>query len=164
MNTPAKYQLPEEVENDPYHPQNTSFEAGQRRIIRAIEHHTTKLQPKQVEIAKQAHIGKKIKDIALAVNQAPQTVSITLKKPKVRYLLNLLERLKYHRDGASDIHRRQMLWEMAVDNQHDDPRTAIAALQELNKMAGTYPNSNESNPNINITINADQLPRTVLDG
>ena len=61
-------------------------------------------------------------------------------------------------------HRKNILYQILVDNQETDPRVAITCIQEMNKMDGVGKEDLNKQPSqVTIVINQDQMPKTVLD-
>ena len=145
---------------DPYHPANESYFRTEQALKRAIVDQSLKCRQRHVEIAKLRVRGLNIADIAEQASCHPQTVGHILKRPEVKELIELLHHLSLHLEGPSIELRKRKLWEMAIDNQQDEPKTAISAIQEMNRMDGVGKDVKDSK--IEITIN-NQLGRGPLD-
>lgn len=165
--TPAMSDHPVEYEYidpsfqlDPYHPANESYFRTEQALKRAIVDQSLKCRQRHVEIAKLRVRGLNIADIAEQASCHPQTVGHILKRPEVKELIELLHHLSLHLEGPSIELRKRKLWEMAIDNQQDEPKTAISAIQEMNRMDGVGKDVKDSK--IEITIN-NQLGRGPLD-
>ena len=76
-------------------------------------------------------------------------------------LLRTLIHLDQHHEGINLRIRKSMLNEIAIDNKIDDPRLTVTAIQELNRIDGTY--EREANKPQVIIINNGTFPRGALD-
>lgn len=165
-------QLPDAVLVDKYHPHGDAFTTNLRNIQRAIVTASSKMRPKHVEVVKLYHTGihKSLTKIADHSKLHPSTVRKIVQSPDGLALLTLLRHYAAALEGPRVSQRKHILWRIAVDNEEDNPRIAIAAVAELNRMdmvqhqIESTPNPNGPAPMVNITINQDQLPRTTLDG
>ena len=107
-------------------------------------------------------LGKSFKDVGKQLKLTPKTISVYSRDPEVRRLIALLRYKDQLNDGPNHEHRKAVLWRVAKDNEKKRPNTTISAIQEINKMSGTY--HDQTTPTgINIQINNEVLPRTLLD-
>lgn len=160
----AEYQeaLPDHVALDPYHPDNDEYTKTERRLRALCVTAAKKMRPKHVDIITMHVLGTKNADICQKVGLGSATVSKVLNDPKNDELKAILHHLNRHREGATLNHRKGILYRIAIDNEQNRPNTSISAIQEINKMTGVY--QEQSTPNkIQIVINNELLPRTVLD-
>lgn len=157
---PHQY-LPPEVQMDEYHPANQQFFKDLKALERALVDISQQLGHRHTQIVKMRHKGMRPTDIAEEIGVTATTVSVVTKKPLAQRMLALLEHLSQHRDGPNIDQRKRTLWEIVVDNQETDPKTAIAALQEMNKMDGVGKDRVDSK--IEVTINQNLMPRGALD-
>jgi len=153
----------EQFDADPYHPDSDPYMARERRIRRMLVDQSAKMRPKQVESVKQAAQGRSYKEIAKNLGLTPTTVSKHVRSPEGRELLNLIRTMQAHRSGPTAEHRAGILYRIAVDNEKDKPTVTISAIQEINKMEGSYKRDESDNTKIQIVINNDLMPRTTLD-
>ncbi len=158
--------LPPEYLLDEYHPANDEFIKNIKQLEREIMMLANTLKPAHVAMIKLCVTGVPTKDIAKQHSVTPTTVSRVINTPVAKKIKALLAHHTLAMDGPNVSQRVRMLWEIAKDNQKKQPRTAIAALETINKMTiAEYELSRQSGGNtIEITINANELPRTVLDG
>lgn len=159
--------LPADLALDPSHPANDNYLRAIQKIRNVIVMQTMRMHPNHVEVIKQAHRGVDVKDIAEAVGLTPETVRNIQKREKGQRLRALLIHLDQALDGPSEAQRKNMLWRIAVKNEEEDPRVAISSVDSLNKMdqaAKQMVAQSTGNMPINITINTELMPRTVLDG
>ena len=89
------------------------------------------------------------------------SISQILARSDVTALLHTLNHLDGHYEGINLRIRKQMLMEIAIDNKTDDPRLTVAAIQELNRIEGTY--EREASKQAMIVINNVTFPRGALD-
>ena len=149
--------------NDQYHPTSDQYLRSIHRVQKAIVQQSSKLTPTQVKIAKLHHRGEKNVAIAREIERSPVTVSKALALGAVQTLIALLQHYQIAVDGPQEAVRRAMLWRIATDNEVPAPKTAIAAVVELNRMAGVG-QANAAPAQTTIIINQDAMPRTTLDG
>lgn len=155
---------------DRAHPENDQYMQGVEHIQRQIMHQTTLLRSKQVQILKSVFAGNNFIETGRLHGTAATTVSRLVKSENGQRLLNLLQ---YHLkliEGPNEAQRRNMLWRMAQADEKLDPKTAIKALAELNKMhyqtkqldqALTTPNAPAAQ--VHIHIDQNLMPRGNLD-
>ena len=153
MNFPAPQYLPPEALLDEHHPHNTGFFRQLNSIKRAMVTAQSHMKQKHVEIIKQASLGTRNKDIAEELGVHAATVGKVIRSEQGKELLTLIRHLSALNEGPSSEQRKRTLWEIVVDNQDDEPKTAIAAIAEMNKMDG-----------IGKEINATLFPKGALDG
>ena len=146
---------------DPYHPNNTTFYQQQNTFKRLIVAQSTKMQANHVKVAKGVMRAVKNKDLALELKLAEGTVSSIKNRDDVKELINLLYHLQALHEGPSIESRKRLLFEITIDNKESEPKTSIAAIQEMNRMDGV--GREKLDTAINITINNDTLPRGALD-
>ena len=159
--------LPPEVAVDQYHPMGDEFMRHLLGLQRAITTVSARLKPRQVAAAKLFHKGKTKVAIAEELGVHQMTIGKWFKLPDMHQLLTLLQHYAATLDGPREEQRRHLLWRVAVDNRDSDPRTAIAAVAEINRMdMNTHTRATGAGgpTTVNVVINQDQLPRTSLDG
>lgn len=152
--------LPIELATDKYHPNNSDFMKQVRMSKNLIVSQSAACHPMHVMIVKGHFAGRTHAQVGLDNNRTPVTVAKTLKRPECQQLLLQLQHHAALWDGPSLNMRNRALSEIYIDNQADDPRTAIAAIAEMNKMAGVY--NEKVDTNINIQIN--MVSKGALDG
>lgn len=156
---------------DRHHPENDAYMKSVEHVQRKIMHQTTLLRPKQVQLLKSVFSGNNYAVTAKLHNTTGQTVSRLVKSPNGQRLLNLLQ---YHLkllEGPNEAQRRNMLWRIAVAEEKVNPKTSIAAVEQLNKMHfqqitidNPLPNGTTAPvPQVVIHINQDLLPKGKLD-
>jgi hypothetical protein len=146
---------------DPYHPNNTSYYQQHNMLKRLIVAQSSKMKALHVKVAKGVMKAIKNKDIALELNLEPTTISNIKHRDDVKELINLLYHLQALHEGPSIESRKRLLFEITIDNKEAEPKTSIAAIQEMNRMDGV--GREKLDTAINITINNDTLPRGALD-
>jgi hypothetical protein len=159
--------LPADLVIDRYHPEGDAYMQNLRSVQQAVVAASGRLTPAQVRAAKLRHTGDDYTSIAKKIGKAPATVSKWLKHPDAVRLLTLLRHYASTLGGARVEQRKHMLWRIAVDAETDDPRTAIQALAEINRMdmnTHAIESGTAGSTTVNVVINQDQLPRTTLDG
>lgn len=156
--------LPVDMMLDKYHPDNTQFYKTNRQLERLIVMQSKLCRQRHINIAKLHLKGERNVDIAARLNISPMTVSTILKRSEVQELINLLRYKNSHHDSVTIAHRKNILYQIIVDNQETDPRVAITCIQEMNKMDGVGKEDLNKQPSqVTIVINQDQMPKTVLD-
>lgn len=151
------------------HPASDNYLIQIERLKRAIVRHSDTLRPNQVRACKLRHQGYSNVAIAEKLNKKPNAISALLSNPKCKQLLTLLGYLALALEGPREGQRRAMLWRIAVANEEDDPRCAISALAELNRMHVHRENLNAAMTagvganRIEIIVTSPALARTTLD-
>jgi len=156
-----------ELEENPYHPQNDEFARNNEQVKRMIMAHQSTMTPKHVQVVKLHHQGMTNVKVAEVVNFTPATVGNVLRRADARRLGDLLAYFEASLEGPSVALRKAMLHRIATDNEKTKPTVAIQAIAEQNKMdvqRHNIENDGGGSPNINITINQNVFPRTILDG
>lgn len=146
------------------HPADDEYVRGIETIKARILSHSRLMPAHHVRIIKQVHKGVKTAQIAADCDCTPSTVLRVRKTPAGLRLLAMLAYLASAVDAPRDDQRRHVLWRIVKQNAERDPRVAISAIAELNRMshndkmaaAGFQDNKLE------IIIN-NQLPRGALD-
>ena len=154
--------LPPELLLDPHHPSNDEYCKGHIPLKRELMAHTVNMPPKAVSAIKSHMAGKTRKQIAEELNTTPTTVGKYIRSDAGKRLRALLHHIAHMKDGPNIEHRKHVLWRITVNNEKKNPKTAVAAIQEINKMSGTYDPKQSAGP-VNITINNQLLPRGPLD-
>lgn len=157
----AQKYLPPEILLDSYHPANQQYFQNIHNLERALVAASQDAGAKYTTIAKLHHRGMRNKDIAEEVGCHATTVSNALKSDKVKKINTLLFYLANLRDGPNLEQRKRTLWEIAVDSKELDPKTSIAAVQEMNRMDGVGKEKHDTK--IEVTINQQLMPKGALD-
>lgn len=163
---PTTEYLPADELLDKAHPANSAYLQSIDRLKRAIVQASSDMYPLHVRIAKESQNGHSYSEIGRRLDIHPTTVSNTLKKPKTKRLVELLGYLRMAQDGPQEAQRKHFLWRIALDNQTVDPRVAIAATAEINRMNHNrelFDSGNAGSGKVEIVINGGLLPRTELD-
>lgn len=160
--------LPPELLLAPDSLQNDQYLRDIAAIKRLIVSQTSLMHRAHVEICKLAHVGQKREKIAESVDLTPATVSRVVNSPKGKKLRALLSHLSLMMEGPREAHRRNFLWRIAQRNEITDPRVAISALAELNRMTHQErlleEGNNGGNGNVvQVVINNEHFPRGALD-
>ena len=161
MALPKSYRPVSEIV-DHYHPMNSEFHRQSDEIKNSMVDLQMQMSNRDVKAVKLASKGMPNKQIAAEIGVCGLTVSKMMKKKDPIRLLSLIRHLSALHEGPSAEHRKRVLWEITVENKLGEPRTAISAIAEMNKMDGI--GKEKADTNINIQINADMFPRGVLDG
>ena len=160
--TESEYYLPEEIQLDEYHPDNHIFMEDIKSIQRAIVAQSATMKPWHVEAVKLRMSKMTNKEIAVQLDHSDGGVSQALNSPSAVQLRKMLDHHATLLAGPNAALRNRILWEIVVDNQDDEPKVAISAIQEMNKMDGTYSAAGAPSE-IKISINNHILPRGKLD-
>ena len=155
--------LPPEALLDPHHPNNDPYIQNVKSLERLITAQAKLLTPRQLQIVRMFNAGQKPKDIATQLKCHPQTVYNNTNSPKGKKHISLMRRHLTAVEGPNTAQRRAMMWRIAQDNEHEEPKTAIQAINTLNTMEDnqyTRDNPEQEAKPITITIN---LPQTDLD-
>jgi len=126
-----------------------------------------KCRPLHVEIVKDAHSAVKLADVARKHNVHRTTVTRALSSPRAQQLMALLAATSVLASGVTNANIMYELWQIVQLNRDDDPRTAIAAMSEINRMRQhdelMASRTRGGDALVEIVINNAVLPRTVLD-
>ena len=155
--------VPAELSEDPVFPGADRFYAAIDKVERTILHYSRALKVKEVKALKLRFKGVAVTSVGKEVGMATETLRKLESSVKGSRLLALMSHLEHLRDGPRVEHRRNLLYRIAADNELNRPRIAVAALQELNKMAGLGLSGAEAGGGVNITINNELFPRGALD-
>mgnify|MGYP003647305315 CR=1 FL=1 len=150
-----------EMALDKHHPNNAEFYRQQNTFKRLIVMQSMKMKDSHVQIAKLLIKGNTNVKIAADLKLHLQTISNVKARDDVKEMVSLLHHLAILNEGPSIEHRKRILYEITVDSQELEPKTSIAAIQEMNRMDGV--GREKIDTAINITINNDTLPRGALD-
>ena len=155
--------LPPEALLDPYNPHNDQYfkdlKLNRMRINATVKH----MNPKKKRCVELHMQGKSFKDIAELVNTTAGTVSKYVNSAEGLRFKALVNHLNAAIDGPNKLHRQAVLWRIGIDNEKKAPNLTISAIQEINKMAGSYAESGNPGNVVNIQINQEILPRGALD-
>lgn len=156
--------LPPELLLDENNPANDEYFKGLNLIKRHIVQQSIHMNRRHVEVTKLRHSGANYAEIADRVNIAERTVYTVLSRPDAKLLTQLLIHYQHFIDGPNVEQRKNGLWRIFNDCEIEEPKTAIAAIAELNKMTGAYP-TQDKNPTgaVTIIINQQLLPKGALD-
>ena len=155
-----------EIEENRFHPMNDQFNREIKHIQSIVMAHQRKMTPKHVNVVKQKFAGNTNVKIAEAVGYTPDTVGKIVNSANGLRLLNLLRYIDSAMAGPSAAHRIAVLNRIVVRNEEDNPKVAITAIAEMNKMdMNLHAKNLEDVPTTtNITINQNYFPKTALDG
>ena len=156
--------LPAELMLDEHHPMNDKYQQQIRRVEQKVFAVGRLMKPKHREAARLQRTLMSTKDMAKRLNVTPVTVNNWLLRPDVIRYSTLLDYLSAAKEGPSIEHRKGVLWRVALDNEEGRPNITVQAIQEMNKMSGTYNVDNQQGGNVyNIQINGELMPRGALD-
>ena len=160
------HELPPELMLDPYHPSGDQYIKNAQNVQRSIVAQSALMKPNQTLAVKMAYKGDSHVDIAEHLNVTPQTVGTWLRSDNGRKLRALLIYYQASLDGPNETLRLQMLWRISVDNEKEQPKVAVSAIGEMNKMTmSDYDRKAAGNTNApQVIIINNQLTRTALDG
>ena len=160
--------LPPELLLDTTHPSNDQYVKDSQSIRRLITSISAKLPAKTIQICKLVHQGTPNQEIARRLSLTPTTISKHKNAPDSKKLLAAMSYYASHTAGPHLGLRINMLWRIAQKNEIPNPRVAISALSEINKVEIAFKQmtSDTTNGNGNqplVVINQTALPRTTLD-
>jgi hypothetical protein len=158
--------LPAEHLLDDDHPAADDFHQAVTDLERSIFAHGRSMKPKHREFSRMLRTAATGKDIAKKFGKHPQTISNWCKRPDVQRMIALLDRLQQKMDGPTLAHRNGILYRIALDNEEKRPNVSVQAIQEINKVSGSYQqegNFGNSGNVVQIQINGEILPRGPLD-
>lgn len=123
------------LDDSVFNPANNEYRKTTRSLRRMIAHLAITMRPKHAMIAKYLAIGQlNNAQIAKKMRCDPATVAHTKKRQDAREMMGYIRELQILTAGTQAIDREMFLWSIAMREQEVDPRTAIAAVAEINKM------------------------------
>lgn len=153
--------MTQDEKDDKYLPQNASLNKRVGRVQQDILTIAEGMDPWQIEFSRRYANGEAKTKIAKDMKKADKTINKFLETTKAQLLVQYYKLLVDVESGPSEAVRKNMLYEIAVDNQKLDPKEATKAIAELNKMDS---NKNQGSGVGNITINiVDSLSKGALD-
>ncbi len=155
--------LPPECLLDQFHPQNHQFYQDLNHIKRQILATGNRLKPYQREAVRLHRTGMNHTDIGKKLDISAPTVGKWIQLPEALRLKALMDHFQMLNDGPNAEHRKNILYRIAIDNTQKKPRVTIAAIQEINKMSGSYAPEGQQGNVVNISINGELLPKGALD-
>lgn len=154
--------ITQDPKDDKYLPQNSSYEKRVGRVQQDILTLAEDMQEWQVEFARRYANGESKTKLCKELKRCDKTIKKFLGTAKAQILIQYFKLLLDVESGPTEAVRKNMLYEIALDNQKEDPKEATKALAELNKMDA---NKNTGVVGGNITINiVDTLGKGALDG
>lgn len=153
--------MPVALQNDDYYVGNDEYVVREMQVREEIIALAESMEPWEGKLAKLYASGKSLREIGKTLKKRPSDLAKAVKQLSILRLVHYWQALEVLRDGPNEILRKHMLWRIAKDNEKPDPKEAIKAVAELNKMAA--PKGGGSGT-FNIIINNAVLPRGPLDG
>lgn len=148
--------------DDKYLPQNASLNKRVSRVQQDILTIAEGMETWKLEFARRYASGDSQNKIAKDMKKSPKTLKNFLQTAPAQMLVQYYKLLLDVESGPSEAVRKNMLYEIAVDNQESDPKEATKAIAELNKMDS---DKGQGGGLGNITINiVDSLSKGTLDG
>jgi hypothetical protein len=124
---------------------------------------SARLPYKRLAIIKALMLGAARTDIIRDLRTSYATINAALNDPECRTYAALMMRSTRLRKGPSLEARAALLWRIAIREEHEHPRTSIAAIDTLNKQEGIYtPDKTDGDGPLNVTINNFNLPPPTL--
>lgn len=156
--------LPEVILANPNHPSADAYIKDVKAVQQQIVDQSLVMDKKTVLAAKAYHMGKNYTEISKEINRSLSWVSRIVKSDPAQRLIALLAYYQEAVDGANEAQRRAMAWRIATANEHNQPKTSLAALETMNKMdAIAREAKNNSSGNVTVIINQQQMPKGALD-
>ena len=156
--------LPPEALLDPDHPNNDPYIQNVKCLERLITAQVKQFTPRQLQIVRMFNAGQKPKDIALQLKCSRQMVYAHTTSDKGKRLISLMRRHLAAVEGPNTAQRRAMVWRIAKDNEQDNPKTSIQAINTLNDMEKyLYEQQNPEQEQAPVQIIINNLPQTPLD-
>lgn len=155
-----------EIEENPFHPMNDQFNKEVKHVQNIIMAHQRQMKVKHVKVVKMRFAGHSNAKIAEMTGYSENWISKVVKRADCQRLLGLLNYIDAAMAGPSVSHRLAILTRIIIRNEEKNPKVALQAIAEMNKM-----DMNEHNKGLtdmptttNITINQNYFPKTPLDG
>ena len=167
MQTYDSRRIPKElVGNDPYHPAADLYMKNLTAIQKAIVDQSLNMKKDIVMAAKLHHRGLSYAGIGAEVKRTPTWVAKYIKTDDAQRLIALLAYYQEAIDGPTESARRAGLARIWHKNEDKQPKVALSAIAELNKMDNIGKEAQIAagiGNNVTVVINT-QLGRTELDG
>ena len=159
--------VPEIIREDFRNPANDPYLVMLEETRVALVHVSAKFKPWELEAIKMHRNLVPVKEICKALKKSkPTVVSLFSFNKTLPSLLELMRNYEALVEGPTEGQRTAMLWSIARLNEKLEPKIAILAVTEMNRMKIAKERLKldmGGTPNIVININQDQMPRTVLD-
>lgn len=155
-----------EVEENPYHPHNDAYHKEIKHLQNIIMVTQREMRPQHVAVAKMHFAGRANVDIAKELDYTPNTISNILHREDVQKLLTLLNYVDAAMSGPTSAHRRAVLTRIMVDNENKNPKIALQAIAEMNKMdmnQHAIDTGDLGHQPTQVIINQNYFPKTALD-
>ncbi|MGI9568456.1 MAG: hypothetical protein ACR2PH_01650 [Desulfobulbia bacterium] len=153
--------VPTVVADDEYYPENEFSRRQENELKRQIVELTKDLKPWEIKACKSHADGESINAIAKRLKRAHGVVKDLLTSFQCQQIVGLWQAVMIYQSGPTDAQRMNMLHQIAIDNLKLDPKVSVAAIKEQNSMQDRR--SGRTGNKLEITINAELLPRTKLD-
>ena len=124
----------DDLDNSEFNPANDAYIAQTKHLQGRLTAQARVMRPSHVAIAKLLDAGYKNKEIALRVRMTPSTISGIKNSEDVKQLRSLMNKYTSLLAGATQAMRDSMLYRIAVRNEICDPKVAISAIAEMNKL------------------------------
>ena len=127
--------LPAEFLVDPYSPVGDRFYKRLNILkLKIVAASADLVRDRHIEVVKFHFVGRSRDEICELTGYGKGTVGQILKREDACRLLNLMRLLSLTESGPTEMQRKDLLWRIAVDSEKMEPRVAIAAIGEINRM------------------------------
>lgn len=127
--------MPECLREDRCFPGNSKYEVRVESVKREILDLAKLIEiPWHVEFSRRYAYGESMTAICKDLNRSKKTGARILKTWNIQQLVQYYASLKEVEEGPSKSIRKDMLYEVAINNQAKDPKETIKAIAEMNKM------------------------------
>lgn len=153
--------MPDSLRANDYYAANDHFVQQEYKLKQEIAEYARALEPWEVELARLTAQGLGPTRIAKQIGKRRAILEERVKHPTIEQLVHYFLHLRIYQDGPNELLRRNMLWRIAVDNEKEDPKEAIKAVAELNRMAQ---DKRGGGGGFTVVINGVDLNKGPLDG
>jgi hypothetical protein len=126
--------LPGDMANNVNHPAADRYIQHLREVQKAIVAQSLNMDRRLVLAAKLRHRGISFEDMTKEVGRSPSWCGKHVQTEPAQRLIALLAYYQEALDGPQESQRKAALWRIEVANEEINPKVAISAIAELNKM------------------------------
>ncbi len=152
--------MPKTLQNSLYYAGNDQFVQAEYELKKEIASYCNEFEPWQVEFARRYSSGEPIEHIAESLKLYPKKLREFTREDGGKTLINYFVHLRILQDGLPIRVRQAMLERIAIDNEKENPKESIRAIEALNRMQ----QAQKAGGGFTVIINGVDLKKGALDG
>ena len=152
--------MPQSLQNNLYYAGNDQFVQDEYNLKSEIAEYAKDFLPWQVEFARRHSSGESADNIAETMKMQPGPLLRFAKDLRGKTLINYFVHLRIMQDGLPIRVRQAMLERIAINNEKDNPKESIRAIEALNRMT----QGQKIAGGFTVVINGVELTKGSLDG